>query len=233
MKEVNEGLRVLAGLDQKLARVHRKLQLKPLALQNDQVKLEETQKVLVEETQKLKDHDLLTRTVEKDCKTAEADLLKSSSGQNAATSNDEYQAHQRRIDSLKEKISEFETAILEGMEVREELQKKVNGTKAVVTNAEKVLKDAKSKNAQELAEIQANFDAAVAARQTAVNVLETDDRAKYERVYQKHGANTLVVILNGICQGCYVNVRPNDLVQVESGRKIVYCGDCGKILYLG
>lgn len=234
MKEVNAGLKKLATLDREVARLQRRLKEKPLALRNDQVKLEQTESDLKGLEKRLKDFDLNTRSMEKDCKAAEDGLQKASIAQNAATSNEEYQAHQRKIESLKESISDLETKILEAMDEREGITKKLDEQKLVVTNAKKILKDSETRIAAEIADLQKDYDAASARREEVLkSSLETDDRGKYLRVYEKHGSNALAQIIGGICQGCYVSVRPNDMIRIESGREIVHCGDCGKILYLG
>lgn len=233
MKEVNEGLKQIAALDREVARLKRRLEEKPLALRNDQIKLEQTEGKLAALEKEVKDFDLNTRKMEKDCKEAESGLNKASIAQNAATSNEEYQAHGRKIESLRETISDFETKILEAMEEREVLTKKLTEQKLVVTNAKKILKESETRIATEIAALQKDYDAASEKRVVVLkSSLESDDRGKYNRVYEKHGAKTLAQIINGICQGCYVAVRPNDMIRLESGRQLVHCGDCGKILYL-
>jgi uncharacterized protein len=232
MKEVNKTLQELALLDHSSARLKRRLQEKPLALRNDQIKLEQTKADLAALEQQLKDHDLKGRSMDKDCQIAESELKKSLILQNAASTNEEYQAHQRKIEGLQAGISVFETNILEGMEQREIFDERVKKQKAVVSTAENVLKNSESKIAEEISGIQSELDTVLQSRTQCIGIMETDDRLKYDRVYQKHGANTLVQILDRICQGCYVSMRPNDLIRVESGREIVHCGDCGKILYL-
>ncbi|MDF1665569.1 MAG: hypothetical protein P1V97_27665 [Planctomycetota bacterium] len=234
MKEVNKGLKQLAALDREVARLDRRLKEKPLALRNDQIKLEQTEASFAALEKEVKDFDLNTRKMEKDCKEAEGGLNKASIAQNAATSNEEYQAHQRRIESLRETISEVETKILEAMEQREELAKKLTEQKLVVANAKKILKESETRIAAEIAVLKKSYEEAAEKREAVLkSSLESDDRGKYNRVYQKHGSKTLAQIINRICQGCYVAVRPNDMVRIESGRELVHCGDCGKILYLG
>ena len=53
----------------------------------------------------------------------------------------------------------------------------------------------------------------------------------YDRAFQAHGEG-LAPIENNVCQGCFSSVTPNDRSRLISGRELVVCRSCQRIVYL-
>jgi uncharacterized protein len=54
----------------------------------------------------------------------------------------------------------------------------------------------------------------------------------YNRVKDRSPMDPAVVVKNGICSGCYMQVPPQAVVQVSKGDALIKCRGCGRILYL-
>jgi predicted nucleic acid-binding Zn-ribbon protein len=54
----------------------------------------------------------------------------------------------------------------------------------------------------------------------------------YERILQARQGLAVVAVEARICQGCYMTLTPNDLMNLQGGRALVTCKSCQRILYL-
>ena len=56
--------------------------------------------------------------------------------------------------------------------------------------------------------------------------------AHYERLLKSRGAPVVVEVTSELsCTGCHVKVTPSTMVRVQTGKEIVSCENCGRILY--
>ena len=56
---------------------------------------------------------------------------------------------------------------------------------------------------------------------------------KYERMRQsKIKSNIIVPVINGVCQGCFMEVTKSVIIELMQGEDLVSCEHCGRILYL-
>lgn len=228
---IAETLEKLSNLDLDIDRLDRRIKRKPQELQQDKLKVDEVKRKLEAIKQKIKDQELEHRQMDKSLNEAQQSLEKTTVLQNQAKSNDEYQAHQRKIDSLKDKISDLETSILEGFDKQERLADEQTAQQALLTKAEGILSEARLTNATEMAALGAEKARIEGQRKEVMGQLTGDDRSTYEKIFSKHGAKTIVSMLDGICQSCFVSLRPNDQEAVRQGTKLVVCPHCGHILY--
>jgi len=56
-------------------------------------------------------------------------------------------------------------------------------------------------------------------------------RAEYDRVVGARGEDGLAVVEEGVCGGCYHQIRANQMNELYMGRT-VFCHACGRLLYL-
>ena len=54
---------------------------------------------------------------------------------------------------------------------------------------------------------------------------------QYRRLVHAHGADALASVQDKSCRSCYTILTTNELVELNVG-KMVFCRDCGKLLYL-
>ena len=57
------------------------------------------------------------------------------------------------------------------------------------------------------------------------------DRAEFIRLMEKKGGLAIVKVINNSCSACHVKIRPAALQTLKTGREIVYCDTCKRILY--
>jgi predicted nucleic acid-binding Zn-ribbon protein len=143
----------------------------------------------------------------------------------------EYAAMLREIDSVKSQITDHEEAILRDMEEAEQLKKDL-------ASRETHIQEERQRVEQERGQVEAEVDEA----QRTIQRL-TDERVGIEgelpavlaRAVSRLTAGRQGVFLsraeNGVCQSCYVRMRPQVFQEIRQGIEIHACGNCRRLLY--
>jgi predicted nucleic acid-binding Zn-ribbon protein len=71
-----------------------------------------------------------------------------------------------------------------------------------------------------------------AQREEIARTISARELAIYEGLRQQKGGQAVVLLENGICQGCRVALPTSVVQRVRRGSEVVYCGSCQRILYL-
>ena len=77
----------------------------------------------------------------------------------------------------------------------------------------------------EIAELQSKRD-------DMVPQLDKSDLAIYERLRKVKGGEAISRVEQGMCRGCRINLPTHTLQKVRGGQELVYCTNCGRILYI-
>ena len=143
--------------------------------------------------------------------------------------NTAYTALLSEMEHAKTKISECETAILEGMEAVEasrarltaaegddaDIQARADREGAAIDERERALRE-------ELAEFGVQ-------REQVVPRLAVDIHAVYERVASRRRP-ALALVVDEICGGCRVGIPAQANLEIMRGERLVTCGHCRRIL---
>ncbi len=143
----------------------------------------------------------------------------------------EYAAMLKEIDGVKSRIAEHEDAILKDMEEIESVKEELT-THADHINAERELVK------KECAEVEAaSEDArqAIARLETERHLVESELPrnlvATVRRLEAGRQGRFLSKAEDGICQSCFVRVRPQGFQEVKLALKIHFCSNCKRLLY--
>lgn len=79
-------------------------------------------------------------------------------------------------------------------------------------------------NTQKLLEINAK-------RQKIVSTIDPSFLTNYEKLRASRNNLAMVQINEGICQGCFVTIPPQQINEVKMGKEIIRCNSCARILY--
>ena len=67
-------------------------------------------------------------------------------------------------------------------------------------------------------------------RRQLVQLIPEPVALNYKRVHGRH-SNAVVQVVEGVCQGCFVELPNALLSRLEDPRNVVTCDHCGRILY--
>jgi len=150
---------------------------------------------------------------------------------NQSASNREYDALRSQIeaDRMANSVLEDEViAALEKIDLANAALKKLTEELAQQQAAEvKLVADVKAAEAG--LRLQASQLEAQVAQ--AESIIPEEIRGAYRRLVQAHGPDAFAEIDGKQCQGCFVTMTPQNLLDLKSG-KIMFCKSCGKLIYL-
>jgi predicted nucleic acid-binding Zn-ribbon protein len=69
-------------------------------------------------------------------------------------------------------------------------------------------------------------------RKDAASQVDKSDLVIYERLRKTKGGEAIARIEQGMCRGCRINLPTHTLQKVRTGQELVYCTNCGRILYI-
>ncbi len=145
--------------------------------------------------------------------------------------NTEYQAMLHEIGFVESQIREKEDRILECMVEADDLQE---GLKAAQRDYERRQEEIASQKG----EIQAFIDEAqieLSGLEEELRGLESqlprDYLDRYHRIAGARGGVAVAAVSNQSCEACHVRIRPQVLAEIRTGREIIICENCSRILY--
>jgi len=145
--------------------------------------------------------------------------------------NKEYDALVAEIDSLKEKISDRETRLLETMELIESLDKDAVTLKE---KEEHIIEN----NQKQLAILQEKMDS-IGGKVTSKELKRKEVSTSipkpvlsvYERVRRGRGGRAVVVVKKRACSSCFKALTPKKVQDIRRSTSVYTCDHCGSLLY--
>ena len=61
--------------------------------------------------------------------------------------------------------------------------------------------------------------------------LPRDYLDRYHRIAGARGGVAVAAVSNQSCEACHVRIRPQVLAEIRTGREIIICENCSRILY--
>jgi hypothetical protein len=149
---------------------------------------------------------------------------------NFVSSNKEYETVTQNIDSIKAKISENDTRVLEVLSRQEgnemELQEIATAEKENSSELEtksKMLEKHMSGSRGKINKLQG-------LRESTASVLKKPLYDHYERIRIMRDGRGVVPLTRGACGGCFQTVPPQQQAEIRSMRDLVICEICGRII---
>lgn len=145
----------------------------------------------------------------------------------------EYEAAMRELDVLQKEISALETKVLEQLTIIEEnegiLNERAEEISGLEGNRTKALADFESQLAKDVAE----FESQNVHREKIFKLLPPQMASIYNRLVQRSRDGIAVAeVTNGTCQACFMALRPQIVVEIRRGDKIITCESCTRIMYI-
>ncbi len=225
-------LLIIQDRDRKLRQL--KLELKNLPIERKalEAKLAGTSAALDAAKHKAKEIEVKRKDLENEVRTRQDRILKYEQQKLSTKKNDEYQAFDHAIESLKKEIAGIEDKEMELMEAAE-IQKPViaaadkdsTETRAMV---QRQISDIESKiKSIEAQKAEIDADRARLAAEVDEELLDT-----YQRLFDRKDALALASLNNELCQGCHVKAQTHIIHAVKAAKEVTTCLNCGRILYL-
>ncbi len=145
--------------------------------------------------------------------------------------NKEYQAVMKEIEGAKKLNRQREEEILATLERFEEAQKQL---KDAEKNLEEKKKDFDAR-ISELKERAASFEAEMAVevrkREEQEKGIPANILTRYHRLLDKRQGLAIARVINGVCQACHMNLRPQLYIDLQKQDTLIACPNCSRMLF--
>jgi hypothetical protein len=225
-------LLVIQDRDRKLRQLKIELKNAPLERKSLEAKLAGASAALDTAKHKAKEIEVKRKELENEVRARQDRILKYEQQKLATKKNDEYQAFDHAIESLKTEIAKIEDRELELMEGAE-------AQKPIIAAADKEAAQTRDSVNRQIADIEAKIKA-IEAQQKEVQAerarlaaeVDEDLLDTYQRLFDKKDGVAVAALANDICQGCHVKAQTHIIHSVKAAKEVTTCLNCGRILYL-
>jgi predicted nucleic acid-binding Zn-ribbon protein len=138
---------------------------------------------------------------------------------------------EQELEYLRRRRSVVEDDTLQIMAEVEEQEENLKVAEERLADFEKQWEEARGDLLQEGEQLRARVTALEAEREEIAQMVSGQDLAAYEALRRQKGGQAVVLLENGICQGCRVALPTSVVQRVRRGSEVVYCGSCQRILY--
>jgi len=226
-----EQLLVLQDRQQKIKQIQ--AEIKTLPIQRDHLEAQLAASAASVDTLKQKGRHLEMdrKKLELDVGTRAETISRLKTQQYQTRKNDEFQAIGHEIERYENEIRKLEDQELEVMIEADKL-------KAEIEAADKTARATKESISRQLTDLETKSktlesrqEELAKERDTLASKIDGDLLHRFERLFNSKGDAAVVAIEHGVCTGCHMKVTTATAARVKTGKEIVSCENCGRILY--
>ena len=189
--------------------------------------------IAVEEGEsELKSFQMGVDNKELDLKGIEGEIDKFKVQLNQIKNNKEYSALKNEIGLKEADKSIIEDEVLKMMDGLEVERNKVIDLKNDVKQDEIELSKLAKAIEEDIKSIDDEINTVIARRDSLIETLEKGPKHHFQRLIKSTDGIAVAEVSNNACQRCFFTVTPQTINQLLSGKELVFCLSCGRILYL-
>lgn len=143
----------------------------------------------------------------------------------------EHQALLKEIEENKRLVKETEDRILQFIEQIEQLEQEVAALENQCAGEQQLLTEETGKVDQEIRRIEEAKKSVLAKRETEIATLQGPHLKRYTMLLAKRDGLAVVGVNDSVCQGCYMALPPQQVIEVRKAEKFNLCPTCQRILY--
>jgi uncharacterized protein len=227
-----EQLLLVQDHDIKIKALQQELHTLPLEKKRVEQFIQERTASLEQARQRAKEIEVMRKKLELDAGTRRDQIARYKTQQFQTRKNEEFQALSQEIARLENDISRIEDQEIDLMEQAEAASREIQ-------SAEAKFKAEQAQTQQQLAALSRkgellNKDLEETTAARARVVAQVDNRElleRYERLFVSKDRNAIVPIEHEVCMGCHMKNTTTNVHRAKLGREVVYCEQCGRILY--
>jgi uncharacterized protein len=145
--------------------------------------------------------------------------------------NREYQSLLKEIEDSKKANKDKEEETMHIMEQEETLQEKIDELTNLVQAEEGLLAEEQEKITKLTAAIVTKKKKIEKSRNTQAKKITASLKNRYEQLRDRRNGIAIVGVTNGVCQGCFMNIPPQQYNEVLRGDDLISCPTCQRMMY--
>ena len=171
------------------------------------------------------------RALETECGVAQQRVSKYKDQLMEAKDNRQFHALQHEIATFGEEVQRVEGLIIEKMLEIDDLTAKVKAAEAALARDKQSVAAQKAAIDAEVAGLKQALEAMTAERASIAAGVPASALATFDTMFRARKHLAVVKVVDGLCEGCRVRLRPHLLNQLRAGDSIIQCESCQRIVY--
>lgn len=221
----------LQELDKEILEVTQRLHQLPEELENRALELQALETELGSQRQELEDLQRERRETEAEMADLEEGIKASRQRLLAIKKGLEYKAMIKEIAFKEDQRDQQETRVLELMEAIEAQNQLIAEQQEKLESRKESLHRRESEVSAQIEQLQKRASTLESQRQVLREDLPATLLKRYEFISQRKNGGAIAEVREGVCQGCHLNILPQQFIDLQKGEEILQCPHCQRILY--
>lgn len=197
------------------------------AVAEAQRRIEEMRSTLRELEGRQREEELVSQSIQAKAEAAEKKLYGGS-----VRNPRELSDMQDELGHLKARQSQHDDVILDIMAQGEVVQKEMGRQLDELRRMEAEWYQGQERLFRERDQLRSELVALEEARSAKVATIDAESLSRYESLRLSKQGVAVAKVERGMCQGCRISLPMNELQKARTGRSLVKCSSCGRILYV-
>lgn len=230
-REQIEILMRLQKIESESARIEKKLEGVGAQTSVEGVRLKGLEDELAAAVDELAAERKRYAAVEEEIAELKARLVKTQEYLRVVTNNKDYQLLRREVDDNTKRVVELEEALFALLDEVEGREKKIAGL-IEARDAEAVKVEAVEKALfNDTAEERGALERMAVEREAVLGTVPPALLTHYEKLLKTTGRLAVVAVSGGTCYGCFMNIPPQQAIEIQKQGGLHHCPRCHRILY--
>ena len=218
-------------LDLKIVELQERNEQIPQKIQTFKQRLEASRRTVEESVTSAKERDKERRGLEGEVDSLREKLSRYQTQLMEVKTNKEYQAMLHEIDSVEQEIVGREDKILEAMVAVDEWKEKLRRARLQLDEEEKEVSGKTSELEAFTARAEGEIDKLREEKSQLLGEIPSGLIQQYERIASARYGVALAEAKDQSCQACHVKLRPQLFNDLKTNQFIITCESCNRILY--
>jgi len=171
------------------------------------------------------------RKLEHDLAAEKEKLKKWEARLNDIKNSREFAALSREIEGLKRQNRDLEESILQKMQTAEDAGKERDTHQSAVDTLSKEFSARDTEARKACAAVKREMDEAASSRQSVAGKVKKNLLRQYEYIRDHKAGRALVLVKDGFCLGCHMQVPPQLYNELQRGDSVHTCPMCQRIMF--
>ena len=134
--------------------------------------------------------------------------------------------------NVKAQLDQKELGLLELSVQADDLRSKIAQLEQELTDRQQAWDNRHAELTQQVVTLSTEEEDLVAQRGKLAAVIDQSEVGRYESLRKNKGGTAVAKVERGLCQACRMSLPSQHLQRVKSGRQLVLCSSCGRMLFL-
>jgi uncharacterized protein len=226
-----EQLLILQDREQKIRQIRAEVKSLPLQRESLESQIAASAAGLEALKLKAKQVEVDRKRMELDVGTRTESINRLKTQQYETRKNEEFRAIGNEIERYGKEIQLIEDQELELMDQLDKLKVEVAAEEKKAVGANESFARQKIDLESKEKALDTRLEELNKEREEIANKIDEDLRSRFERLFASKGDAAVVALEHEVCTGCHMKITTQTVHRVKSGKEIVSCEQCGRILY--